>query len=173
MDLFRALTKALGTLPIIAEDLGVITPDVEHIRDANGLPGMKILQFAFHGNPQEAFLPHNHIPHCVVYTGTHDNDTSVGWYQSAPAHEQEYMRYVAGVSAESVDPAWDLIRLAWGSVANTAIAPLQDILALPTAARMNYPGRLGGNWGWRFRYTDITDAMLERLIQMTVRFNRG
>jgi 4-alpha-glucanotransferase len=173
MDLFDALTKALGKLPIIAEDLGVITPDVEHIRDANMLPGMKILQFAFHGDPKEPFLPHNHIPHCVVYTGTHDNDTSVGWYQSAPHHEQEYMRYVAGVNEQSVDPAWDLIRLAWGSVAQTAIAPLQDILSLPTAARMNYPGRLGGNWGWRFRYTDISDAMLERLTQLTVRFNRG
>jgi 4-alpha-glucanotransferase len=118
-------------------------------------------------------LPHNYHPNCVVYTGTHDNDTTVGWYHSAPGHEQEYMRYYAGVTPQSVEPAWDLLRLAWSSVANTAIVPLQDLLSLPTEARMNYPGRLGGNWGWRFRFTDIPDAVLERLQIATARFNRA
>jgi 4-alpha-glucanotransferase len=172
-DLFDALQRALGPLPIIAEDLGLITPDVMTLRDRYNLPGMKVLQFGFHGDPKEPFLPHNYHPNCVVYTGTHDNDTTVGWYHSAPGHEQEYMRYYAGVTPQNVEPAWDLLRLAWSSVATTAIVPLQDLLSLPTEARMNYPGRLGGNWGWRFRFTDIPDAVLERLQLATVRFNRG
>lgn len=172
-DLFDALQRALGPLPIVAEDLGLITADVMTLRDRYNLPGMKILQFGFHGDPKEAFLPHNYIPNCVVYTGTHDNDTTVGWYHSAPSHEQEYMCYYAGVTSQTVEPAWDLLRLAWSSVANTAIVPLQDLLSLPTEARMNYPGRLGGNWGWRFRFTDIPDAVLERLQIATVRFNRA
>lgn len=172
-DLFDALQRALGPLPIIAEDLGLITPDVMTLRDRYNLPGMKVLQFGFHGDPKEPFLPHNYHPNCVVYTGTHDNDTTVGWYHSAPGHEQEYMRYYVGATPQTVEPAWDLLRLAWSSVANTAIVPLQDLLSLPTEARMNYPGRLGGNWGWRFRFTDIPDAVLERLQIATARFNRA
>lgn len=101
-DLFDALQRALGPLPIIAEDLGLITPDVMTLRDRYNLPGMKVLQFGFHGDPKEPFLPHNYHPNCVVYTGTHDNDTTVGWYHSAPGHEQEYMRYYAGVTPKTL-----------------------------------------------------------------------
>ncbi|MFN7472140.1 MAG: 4-alpha-glucanotransferase [Roseiflexaceae bacterium] len=172
-ELLQALTAALGTLPIIAEDLGLITDDVVRLRDENGLPGMKIMQFAFHGNPAEAFLPHHHIRACVVYTGTHDNDTSRGWYEAATDSERAFLAEYLGKASEHIDPAWDLMRLAWGSVADTAIAPLQDVLDLPNAARMNYPGRLGGNWGWRFRFDELQPHILERLRVMTHTFDRG
>jgi 4-alpha-glucanotransferase len=172
-ELLQALTAALGTLPIIAEDLGLITDDVVRLRDENGLPGMKILQFAFHGNPAEAFLPHHHIRACVVYTGTHDNDTSRGWYEAATDSERAFLAEYLGKAPQHIDPAWDLLRLAWGSVADTAIAPLQDVLDLPTAARMNYPGRLGGNWGWRFGFDALQPHILERLRVMTHTFDRA
>jgi 4-alpha-glucanotransferase len=172
-DLFDTLKAKLGDLPIIAEDLGLITDDVKTLRDRYQLPGMKILQFAFHGDPSEPFLPHNYTPNCVVYTGTHDNDTSVGWYRSAPAHEQYNMRMYAGVHEAHVEPAWDLIRLGWSSVADTAIVPLQDLLSLDTDTRMNYPGRLGGNWSWRFRFSDIPDAVLDRFRIVTERYGRA
>jgi 4-alpha-glucanotransferase len=172
-DLFTALSNALGTLPIIAEDLGLITPDVMQLRDDNRLPGMKILQFAWHGDPTEPFLPQNYVTNCVVYTGTHDNDTSVGWYKSAPDHERVNLHAYTGLPQHAFNPAWELLRMAWASVANTAIVPLQDILSLDTDARMNYPGRLGGNWGWRFRFTDIPDHLLDRLRDYTLRYNRA
>ena len=171
--LLDALTQALGTLPIIAEDLGLITDEVIRLRDHNGLPGMKILQFAFHGDPAEAFLPHHHIRTCVVYTGTHDNDTSRGWYTTASDTERACLAAYLGKPADQIDPAWDLMRLAWGSVADTAIAPLQDILDLPNAARMNYPGRMGGNWGWRFRFEELQPHICERLRMMTRTFDRA
>jgi 4-alpha-glucanotransferase len=172
-ELFTALSAALGTLPIIAEDLGLITPDVMQLRDDNRLPGMKILQFAWHGDPTEPFLPQNYVTNCVVYTGTHDNDTSVGWYKSAPEHERVNLHAYTGLPRHDFDPAWELLRMAWASVANTAIIPLQDMLSLDTDARMNYPGRLGGNWSWRFRFTDIPDHLLDRLRDYTLRYNRA
>lgn len=171
--LLQALTAALGTLPIIAEDLGVITDDVVYLRDSNRLPGMKIIQFAFHGDASDAFLPHHHVKNCVVYTGTHDNDTSRGWYEAANPAEIAYLSRYLGKTLDQIDPAWDLMRLAWGSVADTAIAPLQDVLSLPTDARMNYPGRLGGNWGWRYRESDLTDTIVRRLAQLTQAFDRA
>jgi 4-alpha-glucanotransferase len=172
-DLFDTLQAKLGSLPIIAEDLGLITPDVMALRDRYQLPGMKILQFAFHGDPNEPFLPHNYVRNCVVYTGTHDNDTSVGWYKSAPAHERTNLQTYAGIPEHLIEPAWDLIRLGWSSVADTAIAPLQDLLSLDTEARMNYPGRLGNNWGWRFRFSDIPDAVLDRFREFSERYGRA
>jgi 4-alpha-glucanotransferase len=162
--LLNALRSALGGLPLIAEDLGLITPEVEALREQFHLPGMRILQFAFSG-PDNRFLPHNHDRNTVVYTGTHDNDTTVGWYETLPGNERDFLhRYAPGVGHET---HWDLIRMAWSSVANYAITPLQDILGLPTEARMNYPGRPAGNWGWRFVSGQVTPGHMDRLADLT------
>jgi 4-alpha-glucanotransferase len=161
MDLFTTIQAKLGDLPIIAEDLGVITPDVEALRDHFGLPGMKIVQFAFGGGPSDPFLPHNHVQNSVVYTGTHDNDTVVGWYQRVPEHERDfYRRYLA---RDGSDVAWDMIRSAWMSVAVFALAPLQDLLSLDNRARMNYPGNPSGNWTWRMAKEDLSRRLVNRL----------
>jgi 4-alpha-glucanotransferase len=146
-----AMFKALGPRNLVAEDLGVITPAVEALRAEVGCPGMKILQFAFGEGPHHAYLPHNYEgPDCVAYTGTHDTDTAVGWYRAAGPREQDRYRRYAG--ADGADVAWDLIRLAWASVASIAIAPMQDVMGLGSEARMNIPGTTGpGNWGWRMR----------------------
>src|SRR5205823_3287139 len=146
-SLFATVQQALGGLPFIAEDLGLITPEVEALRDRFGLPGMRVLQFAFNG-PDNPFLPHNYVPNTVVYTGTHDNDTTVGWYQSLSEGERQFLqRYLPWVGG---DVAWEMLRVAFASVADTALVPLQDLLSLPTEARMNYPGRAVNNWSWRF-----------------------
>jgi 4-alpha-glucanotransferase len=145
-DFFNAVQTNLGSLPILAEDLGVITPDVVALRDQFGLPGMKILQFAFSG-PDNPFLPHSYLQNCAVYTGTHDNDTTRGWYESAPEAEKDFARRYFQIDGSHF--TWDLIRHAWNSVAVFAVAPLPDFLNLGTEARMNYPSRLGGNWEWR------------------------
>ena len=150
--LFHAIHDKLGDLSIIAEDLGEITSDVIELRDMFGLPGMKILQFAFSG-PDNLFLPHNYISNCVVYTGTHDNDTSLGWYRSAPPAERDY--YHRYINRENADVPGDMLRAIWGSIAVFAIAPMQDFLRLGTDARMNFPGKVGGFWTWR-----MTDDML-------------
>jgi 4-alpha-glucanotransferase len=170
-EFFEALRRELGGLPLIAEDLGVITPEVEALRERFGLPGMRILQFAFGGATEARFLPHNHERNTVVYTGTHDNDTTRGWFEKlTDAEETFFRRYVPGAEH---DPAWALIRLAWESVAETAIAPLQDILDLGSEARMNRPGQLGGNWAWRFGAGDVTDAILDRLADLTEVYGRS
>ncbi len=155
-----ALKTALGGLPIIAEDLGEITAEVRSLRDRFELPGMRILQFAFEGDPKtQENLPHNYPPHCVAYTGTHDNDTTVGWFKRIQAETTQNrhhaiaervfaMRYL-GTSTEAVEIHWEMIRLASSSVADTVILPLQDVLGLDSPARMNMPGRGVGNWGWR------------------------
>jgi 4-alpha-glucanotransferase len=149
-----------GALPIIAEDLGVITPDVVELRDGFNLPGMKILQFGF-VSPSDPFLPHNYVHHCVAYTGTHDNDTALGWLASAPDVERKFaLRYL---NSDGTDFAWDLIRAVWSSVAVYAVTPLQDALSLGTEARMNFPSRLGGNWEWRMSAEDMSDTLANRL----------
>jgi len=146
-SLFDAIRAALGGLPIIAEDLGEITPDVIELRDTLELPGMKVLQFAFSGEPDHPFLPHNYPINCVAYTGTHDNDTSNGWYQAAPEKEKDFCRrYLARPCDE---PSWDMLRAVWTSPAMMTLAPLQDFLGLGSSARMNQPGRPAGNWMWR------------------------
>ncbi len=176
-DFFRAVDKYLGDglitkgtgLPIVAEDLGVITPDVIELLQAFDLPGMKVLQFGFTG-PENPFLPHNYEPNCVAYTGTHDNDTALGWFASAPQQEREFaQRYL---SVDGRDFAWDLIRAVWKSVAVFAITPMQDVLSLGGEARMNYPSRLGGNWEWRMGEQDLREdlaAGLRDLNWMTYR----
>jgi 4-alpha-glucanotransferase len=170
--LFEALRTALGGLPLIAEDLGHITPDVVALRERLGLPGMKVLQFAFGDGPGAPFLPHNLPRHCVVYTGTHDNDTSVGWYteSATPAERDFCRRYLA---RDGHDIAWDLIRVAWASVADTAVAPMQDLLALGSEARMNHPGRSKGNWTWRLGDDGLDPAVAARLLTLTELYSRA
>ena len=168
--LFAAIERALGTLPIIAEDLGVITPDVEKLRDDFHLPGMRIFQFAFTADTASQFLPHNYITNCVAYTGTHDNDTTVGWFANAGETEQRRVLLYTGGNAENVN--WDMIRMLQASVANTAIVPLQDVLSLGNEARMNAPGRAGGNWGWRFDPNALTPELAQRLADMAVAYER-
>jgi 4-alpha-glucanotransferase len=164
-DFFRTVSRELtgsedGMLPIIAEDLGVITPDVVELRDSFSLPGMRILQFGF-TSPADPFLPHNYVKNCIAYTGTHDNDTALGWYATAPEEERRFaLRYL---NSDGSDFAWDLIRGVWSSVAVYAITPMQDLLSLGTEARMNYPSRLGGNWEWRMSQEDMNPPLAERL----------
>jgi 4-alpha-glucanotransferase len=146
-DLLDHLLAAFGRLPVIAEDLGFITPAVRALRDRFGLPGMAVLQFAFDSDAKNPYLPHNHTPNQVVYTGTHDNDTSVGWFRSLPEARQHHIR--AYTKSDGRDIAWDMIRMAWASVARLAIVPLQDVLMLDSSARMNRPGVPDGNWRWR------------------------
>jgi len=148
--LFDALAAGLGGLPLLAEDLGDITPDVTALRETLGLPGMKILQFAFGGASDHAFLPHNFQGSgWAVYTGTHDNDTAVGWYEKTDdTVRHRFRRYVG---RDGSNPAWALCREAWASVAELAVAPMQDLLGLDSQARMNTPGVARGNWGWRMR----------------------
>lgn len=162
--IYPALSSRKGeTLPIIAEDLGVITDDVVELRDGFNLPGMKILQFAFSGadNP---FLPHNYPSNCVAYTGTHDNDTARGWYENAPEHERDFARRYLGTNGDNI--AWDLIRGIWSSVAVYAVAPMQDALGLGGEARMNFPSKLGGNWEWRMSESDMSESLASRLREM-------
>lgn len=168
--LFKALEQSLGKLPIIAEDLGVITPDVEEIRDSFGFPGMKLLQFGFGGTGEDPYLPHNHIKNCVVYTGTHDNDTTVGWWNACLQQERNFTQMYLG--RDGHDIAWDMIRVAWASVADTAIVPMQDLYSLGTEARMNMPGRLGGNWGWRYTPDMLQDEIAQRLYALTAIYDR-
>lgn len=176
-DLFRAVDKYLGDgliipgtgLPIIAEDLGLVTADVIELLEAFDLPGMKVLQFGFSG-PDNPFLPHNYIPNCVAYTGTHDNDTARGWFESAEQDEREFaQRYLR---VDGSDFAWDLIRAVWGSVANLAIAPMQDVLNCGGDARMNFPSRLGGNWKWRIKEDDLRDELAGKLRDLNWLYRR-
>ena len=165
-----SVSQVLGGLPIIAEDLGVITPDVEALRDGFKLPGMRILQFAFGGATEDRFLPHTYVHNTVVYTGTHDNDTTRGWYQAATEAERDFCRRYLG--RDGTDITWDLIRLAWSSVADLAVTPMQDVLDLGSEARMNLPGRPGGNWAWRFRASAVTPQLVARLAELTTLYAR-
>jgi 4-alpha-glucanotransferase len=155
--LFDAIESALGPLPIVAEDLGFITPDVLALRDGCGFPGMKILQFAFGGDGEHEFLPHNYARRVVVYSGTHDNDTARGWWDHAPQHERHFAGTYLACGAKDVH--WAMIRAALNSVADLAIFPLQDLLGLGSEHRMNTPGTLGGdNWTWRFGWDQLADS---------------
>jgi 4-alpha-glucanotransferase len=169
-ELFEAIRSSLGGLPIIAEDLGEITPDVTALRDSLGLPGMKILQFAFAADAEDPFLPHNYVSNCVAYTGTHDNDTSLGWYLTAPESERDFARRYLARSGEDI--VWDMIRAIWGSVADFALTPMQDLLRLGTEARMNYPGRPSGNWSWRIQPAALDDRLKDRLKELNTLYNR-
>ncbi|MDP8921653.1 MAG: 4-alpha-glucanotransferase [Chloroflexota bacterium] len=174
---FAAVRHALGELPIVVEDLGDITPDVIRLREALGFPGMKVLQFAFGEEAQREvptgenpYLPHNYEENCVVYSGTHDNDTTVGWYASRDEPERHAVRRYLGRNGDDI--AWDFIRLALSSVARYAIVPLQDVLGLGSEARMNVPGQPADNWTWRYREDQIARWHPEALADMTATYGR-
>jgi 4-alpha-glucanotransferase len=180
-ELFTAIREALGQLPIIAEDLGVITPDVEKLRDDFGFPGMRILQFAFGSDTNNIDLPHNYHQNVVVYTGTHDNDTTVGWFDSVAGEgstrtadqiecERNFCRKYLRTDGKRIH--WDFIQAVLASVANTAIVPLQDVLGLGSEARMNLPNSTSSNWLWRFSERDLTDELASELRELTGLYGR-
>jgi 4-alpha-glucanotransferase len=180
--LFEAMQQALGSLPFVAENLGVITPEVEALRERFHFPGMAILQFAFGTDPQApGFRPHNYPRNCVAYTGTHDNDTTVGWWTTGVGHstrseadlvaERAFARRYLGTDGAEIH--WDLIRAVLASVASTAIAPLQDVLGIGSEGRMNQPGQPSGNWRWRVRAEALTDAVADRLGTLAATYDRG
>jgi 4-alpha-glucanotransferase len=169
-ELFERVRLELGGLPFVAEDLGLVTEEVHALRERFGLPGMRVLAFAFGGDGSD-YLPHRYPRKTVVYTGTHDNDTTVGWFSSLRAAERaRVLRYVGGSGREI---HWDLIRLASMSVANLALFPLQDVLGLGSAARMNSPGTTRGNWGWRFQSKQLSRPLAERLGELTRTYERA
>jgi 4-alpha-glucanotransferase len=167
---FNAVNMAFHGLPILAEDLGEITPDVVELRDFFHLPGMKIFQFAFASDSKDPFLPHNYPQNCVAYTGTHDNDTARGWFNSAPEHERDLCRRYLARSGDDI--SWDMIRAVWQSTAMFALAPLQDVFSLGTEGRMNYPGKASGNWMWRFTPGSLSPEVMGRLKEMNDLYNR-
>jgi len=169
--LFAAIKDALGRLPIIAEDLGVITPDVKALRDGFALPGMRILQFAFADDADNPFLPHNYVHNTVVYTGTHDNDTSLGWFAAATDRERAFVQKYLGTEGREIH--WDLIHAASMSIADLAVYPLQDVLGLGSEARMNLPGKAEGYWEWRFRWEQVQDWHTNRLREMSAVHGRN
>ena len=169
---FDVMEQNLGELPLIAEDLGLITPEVITLRDRYNFPGMKILQFAFGGERNSLFLPHTFDSNCVVYTGTHDNETVVGWFDNASDDEKKHvLSYLNVDGGENI--AWDLIRLSYASVADTAVATLQDLMNLDDEARMNFPGKPSGNWQWRYTANMLTDDIASELRKMTELYGRG
>ena len=167
---FTALKNALGTLPIIAEDLGEITPDVVEMREDFNLPGMRIFQFAFASDSDDPFLPHNYVHNCVAYTGTHDNDTALGYYLTAPEQEKDFMRRYLARSGDDI--AWDMIRAIWSSVAVLSIAPMQDFLRLGSQARMNFPGKPSGNWGWRMPADALNPSLVNQIKNLNQLYSR-
>ncbi len=172
-DFFNAVKRELGGLPFIAEDLGLITADVRALCDQFQIPGTRVLQFAFDGHSDNPYLPNNYAPNSVVYTGTHDNSTSRGWYEELPPDQRQNLwRYLNSPQRDSREVAWDLIRLAWSSRAALAIAPLQDVLNLGAEARMNVPGHAEGNWSWRATEKLVSSADFDSLRELTRSSNR-
>lgn len=169
---FKVLKEDLGELPIVAEDLGVITPEVEALRDKFAFPGMKILQFAFDSDRANPFLPFNfNNRNCVVYTGTHDNNTTIGWFESrSPEDNQRVIDYLGCICPEGIH--WSLIRLAMGSVANLSIFPIQDVFGLGANAKMNLPGTVEDNWSWRYRSEALCQEFIDRLNHLTYLYGR-
>jgi len=174
-EFFEALAAGLGSLPVMAEDLGIITPEVEELRDRFQFPGMRILQFAFTGDPNHPYLPHNYVSNTVVYPGTHDNDTAIGWWTTASSEEkQQVAQYLGCDRPEDISEInWVLIRMALGSVADLAILPLQDLLGLGSEGRMNDPQVNAGQWRWRYGSSEqLNHGMAERLGWLTRLYGR-
>ena len=170
-DLFNTIKNELGELPIIAEDLGTMTQGVIDLREATGFPGMKILGFAFDSKEENDYLPHTYTKNCVVYTGTHDNDTLIGWFTKANEDDKQFARnYLNSRSDNEIH--WDAIRGAWSSVASMAIAPIQDFLGLGSEARINTPGVAAGNWQWRLKDGVLTNELAERIAKLTKVYSR-
>jgi 4-alpha-glucanotransferase len=170
-SIFDAMERELGVLPFIVEDLGLITPDVVALRQELGFPGMRVLQFAFDSGPSNAYLPHNYDSDTVSYTGTHDNQTTVGWFRSLPDWVRSSVQRYLG--RDGSDIAWDLIRMALGSVADRAIAPLQDVMRLDDDARMNTPGKPSGNWTWRFSAHQLHEGLADGMRELTETYGRA
>ncbi|MFN3704384.1 MAG: 4-alpha-glucanotransferase [Thermoflexales bacterium] len=168
--LFRALRDALGELPIIAEDLGIITDAVRALRDALGFPGMRVLHFAFVADASSEFLPHNYVRNTVAYLGTHDNDTTIGWFEKLDAQTRQHVLDYTGTAGREIH--WELIRLLMMSVADLVIFTLQDVLGLGSEARMNFPGRADGNWQWRFTWEMMTPEVSARLCKLARTYGR-
>ena len=170
-DLLDELSSSLGRLPLLAEDLGVITPDVEELRDVFHLPGMKVLQFGLEGDPENPYLPHNYIKNCIAYTGTHDNDTSLGWYRNTTEEVQHFSRrYLA---SDGVHVGFDMMRAIWASSAGWVVAPMQDPLELGSQARMNAPGQAAGNWSWRLEPGVLTEELAGRMYELNWLYGRN
>lgn len=175
VEFFETLGKELGTLPIMAEDLGIITPEVEELRDRFEFPGMRILQFAFGDDSSNPYLPHHYVKNCVVYTGTHDNDTTLGWWKGASTAEKQLVaKYLGYATAEEIKEInWVLIQLALGSVGDLALIPLQDLLGLDNSGRMNDPSKIPGNWRWRYNSSEVlTQELSDRLLDLTKLYSR-
>jgi 4-alpha-glucanotransferase len=173
-DFFRVVQQELGHLPFIAEDLGIITSDVSALRDQFLLAGTRVLQFAFDGHSDNPYLPHNFVHNTVAYTGTHDNAPTREWYEELPEYQrQTFWGYLKRAPGEARDAAPELMRLAWSSMAALSIAPLQDLLDLGAEARMNVPGRAGGNWRWRYTEDQLTPTSFEWLRVLTESSNRS
>ena len=171
IDLFNKIKEELGELPIIAEDLGLMTQGVIDLREATGFPGMKILGFAFDSKEENDYLPHTYTKNCVVYTGTHDNDTLIGWFTKAKEKDKQFARdYLNSQTDDNIH--WDAIRGAWSSVASMAIAPIQDFLGLGSEARINTPGVASGNWQWRLKEGVLTDELAEKIAKLTKVYSR-
>jgi len=169
--LFEAVRAAVGNLPIIAEDLGVITHEVDHLSDSCGFPGMRILQFAFDGGGENSYLPHNHVKNSVVYTGTHDNDTTRGWLDSLEEAKRLHVCDYLDCQPEKAEAA--LLRTAMASVAQWCVIPLQDVLHLDSSARMNIPGVAEGNWGWRAQPGYAENSLMAGLRKLSSLYNRN
>ncbi len=170
-DFFETVFRYFGEIPILAENLGVITEDVENLRKKFDMPGMKVLHFAFEDfNPHNSFLPHNYEKNTVAYTGTHDNDTTIGWFNSMNDNVQHYVREYLGSNSEEIH--WDMIKSIIRSSANYAIIPLQDCLGLGTEARMNFPSKIGDNWNWRYKKGDLTEDLKNRLKKLNELYGR-
>ncbi|HEX4792573.1 MAG TPA: 4-alpha-glucanotransferase [Humisphaera sp.] len=171
LKLFRGVQRDIGALPFIAEDLGLITPGVRRLRGRLGLPGMRVLQFGFNGDPANQFLQHNFVTNCAAYTSTHDTDTAAGWYAALGKEDGDFFRRYTNTDAK--EAAWTLIRLAWSSVADTAMTTLQDVLGLGSESRLNTPGIARGNWAWRVRTADLAQERFDRLRELTDVFGRA
>jgi 4-alpha-glucanotransferase len=169
-EFFKNVQRKLGTLPIIAEDLGIITTEVHALREKLEFPGMKVLQFAFNSGPENAFLPHRYEPICVVYTGTHDNNTTRGWYEKSSNHERDFVRRYCKTDGKEIQ--WDFIKLALESVADIAVIPYQDVIGLGSGGRMNIPGTIEGNWEWRFTWDQVGTDSANRLYELTALYGR-
>ena len=171
MDLFRTMEKKLGKLNIIVEDLGFLTPSVLKLVKDSGFPGMKVIQFAFDSREGSDYLPHNYEKHCVVYTGTHDNDTLMGWMKTAPKASVKFAKEYLNLTEEE-GFNWGMMRAAWASVGDMAIVPMQDLIGIGSEGRMNTPSTLGGNWEWRATSDQITGKLAKRLYKYMEMYGR-
>ncbi|MDE6893648.1 MAG: 4-alpha-glucanotransferase, partial [Lachnospiraceae bacterium] len=170
-DLFKVMKKKIGDKPVIAEDLGFLTPTVNQLLKKSGYPGMKVLQFAFDSREESDYLPHNYTANSVVYTGTHDNDTTVGWYQVINRRDRSFAKKYLNIKS-SRELEWNFIRAALGSVSDTAVIPMQDYLGLGSEARINVPSTLGTNWKWRMVKGQIPEGLAEKIYDVCKLYGR-